>query len=89
MDLAIGARKVYVMTEHLTKKGESKLVNSCSYPVTGVGCVDRIYTDLAIIDVTDTGLAVRQIFADLSFDELQKLSGVHMRYEPLTQTGAV
>lgn len=67
MDLAIGAKQVFVMMEHLTKQGESKVVAECSYPVTGIGCVTRIYTDL---DVTAEGLAVCEIFTDLSFDEL-------------------
>src|SRR6201996_5232011 len=76
MDLAIGAKQVYVMMEHLTKQGESKITAECSYPVTGVGCVDRIYTDLAMIDVTDQGLVVREIFSDIDFDALHKLTGV-------------
>ena len=76
MDLAIGAKQVFVMMEHLTKQGESKIVAQCSYPVTGVQCVSRIYTDLAVLDVTADGLAVSEIFTDLSFDELQKLTGV-------------
>jgi 3-oxoadipate CoA-transferase, beta subunit len=76
MDLAIGAKHVFVMMEHLTKQGESKLVGQCSYPVTGVGCVERIYTDLAVIDVTKEGLAVREICSDISFDALQKLTGI-------------
>jgi 3-oxoadipate CoA-transferase beta subunit len=76
MDLAIGAKQVFVMMEHLTKQGESKVVAECSYPVTGIGCVTRIYTDLAVLDVTAEGLAVREIFTDLSFDELQALTGV-------------
>ncbi|AOK44247.1 CoA transferase subunit B [Burkholderia vietnamiensis] len=76
MDLAIGAKQVFVMMEHLTKQGESKIVAQCSYPVTGVQCVSRIYTDLAVLDVTADGLAVSEIFTDLSFDELRKLTGV-------------
>ena len=76
MDLALGAKQVFVMMELLTKQGESKLVNECSYPVTGVGCVGRIYTDLAAFDVTPEGLAVREIYSDIDFDALQKLAGV-------------
>jgi len=79
MDLAIGAKQVFVMMEHLTKQGESKIVEHCSYPLTGVGCVDRVYTDLAVIDVTPQGLRVLEIVEGLSFDELVRLSGVPMR----------
>ena len=76
MDLAIGARNVYVMMEHLTKGGESKIVPKCTYPLTGVACVSRIFTDLAVIDVTPRGLAVVDIVDGLSLDELQRLTGV-------------
>lgn len=76
MDLAIGAKKVFVMMEHLTKDGRSKLVRECSYPLTGVACVSRIYTDLAVIDVVAEGLAVTEIHGGMSFDDLQKLSDV-------------
>ena len=76
MDLAIGAKKTFVMMEHLTKCGESKIVAQCSYPLTGIGCVSRIYTDLAILDVTPRGLKVVEIVDGLGFDELQRLSGV-------------
>ena len=76
MDLAVGAKNVLVMMEHLTKQGESKLVAQCSYPLTGIGCVSRIYTDLAVIDVTPQGLKVVEMVEGLGFDELQKLSGV-------------
>ena len=76
MDLAIGAKKTYVMMEHLTKSGESKIVAQCSYPLTGIACVSRIYTDLAVIDVTAAGLQVVEIFNGLPFDELQRLTGV-------------
>ena len=76
MDLATGARQVFVMMDHLTKTGESKLVPQCTYPLTGIGCVTRIYTDLAILDVTAEGLKVLEIVADISFEDLQTLSGV-------------
>ena len=76
MDLATGAKRTFVMMEHLTKQGESKLVAKCSYPLTGIGCVSRIYTDLAVIDVTPHGLRVVETFNGLSFDDLQRLSGV-------------
>lgn len=74
MDLAVGAKKVFVMTNHITKEGEPKIVSELSYPVTGKKCVDRIYTDLCIIDVTDKGLVVTEMVDDLSFDELQGLT---------------
>ena len=76
MDLALGAKEVYVMMEHLTKGGESKVVAHCTYPLTGIGCVSRIYTDLAVLDVTPNGLAVREILSDIGFEELQQLTGV-------------
>ena len=83
MDLASGAKQVFVMMEHLTKSGESKVVAQCSYPLTGIGCVSRIYTDLAVIDVTPQGLAVREIVDGLPFEELQKLTGVELTWQPL------
>jgi len=79
MDLAIGARNVYVMMEHLTKAGESKIVDRCTYPLTGVGCVSRIFTDFAVIDVTPQGLTVVDMVEGLAFDELQRLTGVPLR----------
>jgi 3-oxoadipate CoA-transferase beta subunit len=82
MDLATGAKDVYVMMEHLTKQGVSKIVERCSYPVTGMGCVSRIYTDLAVIDVTPSGLEVIEILSDLTFDALCELTGVQMRRGP-------
>ena len=79
MDLAVGAKKVLVMMEHLTKKGESKIVERCSYPLTGARCVNRIYTDLAVIDVKADGLHVVETVEGLSFEELQRLSGVPLK----------
>lgn len=76
MDLAIGAKKTYVMMDLLTKTGESKLVNECTYPLTGIGCVSRLYTDVAVIDLTPEGAKVIDVVEGLSFDELQKLTPV-------------
>ena len=76
MDLAIGAKKTFVMMEHVTKNGELKIVERCSYPLTGVACVARIYTDLAVIDVTPSGLVVREMVDGLDRAELQALTGV-------------
>ena len=76
MDLAIGAKRVYVMMEHMTKKGDSKIVPQCTYPVTGLQCVNRIYTDLAVLDVTPQGLRAIDIVEGMSIDELARMSGV-------------
>jgi 3-oxoadipate CoA-transferase, beta subunit len=76
MDLAVGAKKVFVMMEHQTKTGESKIVEHCTYPLTGIACVSRIYTDLAVIDVTPNGLRVAEIVDGLSLAELERLTGV-------------
>ena len=75
MDLAVGAKRVFVMMEHLTKTGEPKIVERCTYPLTGVRCVSRIYTDLAVLDVTPGGLAVVDIVEGLSIEELTRCTG--------------
>jgi 3-oxoadipate CoA-transferase beta subunit len=82
MDLAVGSRQVFVTMDHQTKSGESKIVQECTYPLTGIGCVNRIYTDLAVIDVTPDGLVVREMASELSFDELQSITGVPLAYHP-------
>ena len=74
MDLAIGAKQVFVMMDHQTKTGESKLVEACSYPLTGVACVSRIYTDLAVINVTRDGLRVREMAPGLTLTDLQAVT---------------
>lgn len=81
MDLAIGAKDVYVMTDLLTKSGESKLVDQCTYPLTGVGCVSRVYTDHAVFDVTPDGFRVRESFGDNTFDDLRALTGLDLRQD--------
>jgi 3-oxoadipate CoA-transferase beta subunit len=75
MDLAIGAKKTYVMMEHTTKGGEMKIVERCSYPLTGVACVARVYTDLAVIDVTRQGLVVLAMAAGVGLADLQAMTG--------------
>lgn len=76
MDLAIGAKKVFVMMDLLTKTGESKLVPQCTYPLTGIACVDRIYSDHGVIDITEDGLVAVELAEGLTLDELSKLTGL-------------
>jgi 3-oxoadipate CoA-transferase beta subunit len=79
MDLAIGAKKTFVMMEHSTKAGDSKLVDACTYPLTGLACVSRVYTDLAVIDVGPDGASVVDIVDGLGFDRLQALTAVALK----------
>jgi 3-oxoadipate CoA-transferase beta subunit len=76
MDLAVGAKTTLVMMDHVTKSGAAKIVERCTYPLTGVACVSRIYTDLAVLDITADGVRVVAMAPGLSFDELQALTGV-------------
>ncbi len=76
MDLAIGAKKTFVMMEHTTKTGEPKIVPRCTYPLTGIKCVSRIYTDLAVLDITPTGVKVIDSVPGITFDSLQALTAV-------------
>ncbi|WP_457041836.1 3-oxoacid CoA-transferase subunit B [Geodermatophilus sp. SYSU D01106] len=80
MDLAVGARRVLVMTSHTTKAGEPKLVPRCSYPLTAAGVVDRVYTDLAVLDVTTEGFLVREMVAGLDPDDLQGATAARLTF---------
>jgi 3-oxoadipate CoA-transferase beta subunit len=79
MDLAVGAKQTWVMMDLLTKQGHSKLVPACSYPLTGIGCVKRVYTDLATFACTPQGLAVIDAVDGLSLDALSELVGLPLR----------
>jgi len=76
MDLAIGARQTWVMMDLLTKKGESKIVERCSYPLTGIECVKRVYTDLATIECTPQGLKLVDAVDGLEHAELERIVGL-------------
>ena len=78
MDLAIGARQTFVMMDLLTKQGESKLVAACTYPLTGLACVSRVYTDLGVFDVGPQGAFVVEAVDGVSIDDLRKLTGVSL-----------
>lgn len=71
MDLAVGAKQVYVMMDHVSKRGEPKIVKNLSLPITGERCVNKIYTDLSVIEVTEKGLMVTEMVEGLTFEELQ------------------
>ena len=75
MDIAAGAKKLIVCMEHTTKEGVPKIVRQCTYPLTGLACVDTIVTDLAVIDVKPEGLVLREIAPGWGIEELQKLTG--------------
>jgi 3-oxoadipate CoA-transferase beta subunit len=75
MDLAVGAKQVWVLMDHTTKSGESKIVRRCTYPLTAPGAVTRVYTNLAVLDVTAKGFAVREMAPGLTFEALQKVTG--------------
>jgi 3-oxoadipate CoA-transferase beta subunit len=76
MDLAVGAKQTWVMMEHFTHAGASKLVARCTYPITGLRCVTRVYTDIAVLDVTPQGFRLIDVVPGLARTELERVSGV-------------
>jgi len=76
MDLAVGAKQTWVMMDLLTKQGESKVVQACSYPLTGIACVKRVYTDVCTLDCTPQGLKLVDLVEGLTHAELEKMIGL-------------
>lgn len=81
MDLVHGAKRVAVVTDHTTKDGKPKLVENCTFPLTGVGCVTRVYTSLAVIDIKDRRFFLREKLANVSMDQLRSLTGAELNTE--------
>lgn len=79
MDLVHGAKRVAVVTDHITKKGDPKLVETCSLPLTGVGCISRVYTSLAVVDIEGGRFILREKLANISFDDLQSVTGAQLQ----------
>ena len=79
MDLVHGAKRIAVVTTHITKTGEAKLVANCTMPLTGVACVTRIYTSLAVIDIVDGHFKLLEKHPGLSFDALQSVTGAELK----------
>jgi 3-oxoadipate CoA-transferase beta subunit len=82
MDLAASAREVWVLMEHTTRKGAPRLLRECTLPLTALGCVRRIFSDIAVVEVTATGFLVREIIDGMSRDELQARTGAPLAYAP-------
>lgn len=86
MDLAVGAKAIWVLTDHTTKQGGAKLVNKCRYPLTAAGVVKRMFTDLAVIDFEDSALIVREMVEGLSLDDLQAVTEPRLTLDPACKT---
>jgi 3-oxoacid CoA-transferase subunit B len=85
MDLVAGAKRLIVTMEHVTKKGEKKILDDCNLPLTGVGCVNRIITDYAVIDVTPDGLRLVEVAPGVTADEVQQLTGPKLIVEEVRE----
>ncbi len=81
MDLVHGAKQVFVITEHVTKTGEPKLVEKCTFPLTGVGCITRVYTSHAVIDIVDGRFVLREKLPGMTVEELQAMTGGKLHVE--------
>jgi 3-oxoadipate CoA-transferase, beta subunit len=81
MDLVHGAKRVAVITDHVTKKGQPKLVERCTLPLTGVGCVTKVYTSLAVIDIVDKRFVLREKLPSMSLEDLQAVTGAKLHVD--------
>jgi len=81
MDLTVGSKRVYLFMQHCTKKGEAKIVEECTYPLTAKNCVDRIYTNLAVIDVTENGLVVTELAPNVTFEYVQERTAAPLKLQ--------
>jgi 3-oxoacid CoA-transferase subunit B len=82
MDLAVGAKRVLALMEHSSKTGEPKILKECTLPLTGIKCINRIITDLGVIDVTPTGLELVEIAPHVSLEKVVSATGVALRISP-------
>lgn len=89
MDLVHGARQVFVITEHVTKDGAPKLVETCTFPLTGVGCITRVYTSHAVIDIKDGRFVLREKLPGMSLAELQAMTGATLHVDGVVADLAV
>ncbi len=89
MDLTVGSKRVFLFMQHCTNKGESKIVEECSYPLTAPRCVDRIYTNLAVIDVTEDGLVVRDLAPGISFEYVQERTAAPLKLSADVQSAQI
>ena len=87
MDLVAGVKTIFVITQHCTKNGDPKLVEACSYPLTGLGVVDRVYTDLAVIDITEQGFQLVELSPGVNFDYVQERTAATLIPIAESQTG--
>jgi 3-oxoadipate CoA-transferase beta subunit len=82
MDLVQGVKRIFVITAHTTKTGEPKLVEKCSYPLTGPGVVSRIFTNLAVVDVTPNGFVVTELAPGVMFEDVERQTGAPIKPAP-------